>query len=352
MTIALSTRVVGAIDDHPLPRRPRLIAGIRAFQRGQHEVQIGLDPRHALIVGGLPRKLVRLLCTLDGGATLPALAKRAGDRAMLFQDTLRALAARGLLEDATPPTTKQPKRATGTYAMWALRSGVPGREFARRCTQSTVAVSGNGPLGGAIATMLAVAGIGHVIADAEGTVTDAEIGLVHHPDDVGKRKRQAIAGAMRRLNPAVLTCAMPSNRGPDLLVLADCLMPPPELIRQLMFERQPHLPVRFRDGIGIVGPLVLPGRTSCLHCADLHRADLDSYWPRVANQLIGRKQRADPVSVHATAAFATAQVLRIVQRRGERPPLWQRAIELDLVTGATSSRMWLPHPRCDCGASR
>lgn len=352
MTIALSTRVVGATNDRALPRRPRLIAGIRAYQRGQHEVQVGLDPRHALIVGGLPRKLVRLLCALDGRTTLAVLTKRAEERAMLFRDTLRALAAHGLLEDATPAAPRQPKRAASDYAMWALRAGVPAREFARRCTQATVAVSGNGPLAATIAAMLAVAGVGHVIADAEGTVTDAEVGLIYRPEDTGKRKRQAIAGAIRRLNPAVLTCAMPSNRGPDLLVLADFLMPPPELIRQLMFERQPHLPVRFRDGIGILGPLVLPGRTSCLHCADLHRADLDSYWPRVANQLIGRRQRADPVSVHATAAFATAQVLRTVQRRGEPPPLWHRAIELDLATGTTSSRFWLPHPRCDCGASR
>ena len=33
-------------------------------------------------------------------------------------------------------------------------------------------------------------------------------------------------------------------------------------------ERQgvAHLPVRVRDGTGLVGPLVIPGQTSCLGC--------------------------------------------------------------------------------------
>lgn len=35
----------------------------------------------------------------------------------------------------------------------------------------------------------------------------------------------------------------------------------------------------------LVGPLVIPGRTSCLQCADLHRTDRDAAWPAVATQL-------------------------------------------------------------------
>jgi hypothetical protein len=50
----------------------------------------------------------------------------------------------------------------------------------------------------------------------------------------------------------------------DLVVLSDSLVTDPRMLRELHAARIPHLPVRVRDGAGLVGPLVLPGVTSCL----------------------------------------------------------------------------------------
>jgi hypothetical protein len=50
----------------------------------------------------------------------------------------------------------------------------------------------------------------------------------------------------------------------DLVVLSDYLVADPRMVRDLRSQGVPHLPVRVRDGIGLVGPLVLPGVTSCL----------------------------------------------------------------------------------------
>src|SRR5699024_6158620 len=47
----------------------------------------------------------------------------------------------------------------------------------------------------------------------------------------------------------------------------------------------PHLVAYVRETTGVVGPFVLPGRTACLRCLDLHRADRDPGWPRVTLQL-------------------------------------------------------------------
>ncbi len=52
--------------------------------------------------------------------------------------------------------------------------------------------------------------------------------------------------------------------GVDLVVLADWLAADPRLLRDLHTAAVPHLPVRVRDGAGLVGPLVIPGVTSCL----------------------------------------------------------------------------------------
>jgi hypothetical protein len=55
-----------------------------------------------------------------------------------------------------------------------------------------------------------------------------------------------------------------SQAAADLVVLTDYLVADPRMVRDLHSQGVPHLPVRVRDGTGLVGPLVIPGVTSCL----------------------------------------------------------------------------------------
>jgi hypothetical protein len=57
-----------------------------------------------------------------------------------------------------------------------------------------------------------------------------------------------------------------SHGAADLVVLTDYLVADPRMLRDLHSQGVPHLPVRVRDGTGLVGPLVIPGVTSCLGC--------------------------------------------------------------------------------------
>jgi hypothetical protein len=50
----------------------------------------------------------------------------------------------------------------------------------------------------------------------------------------------------------------------DLVVLSDNLVSDPRMLRDLHSQGVAHLAVRVRDGIGLVGPLVIPGISSCL----------------------------------------------------------------------------------------
>jgi bacteriocin biosynthesis cyclodehydratase domain-containing protein len=141
----------------------------------------------------------------------------------------------------------------------------------------------------------------------------------------------------------------------DLVVLSDFLMADPRLVRELQAARVPHLPVRIRDGVGLIGPLVLPGVTSCLNCADLHRGDRDAAWPALASQLQGAVGTADRATVLATAAVALDQVNRVIdavhgnQRGNEPPPTLNATLEFDVGTRTTVVRRWTRHPRCSCG---
>jgi bacteriocin biosynthesis cyclodehydratase domain-containing protein len=143
----------------------------------------------------------------------------------------------------------------------------------------------------------------------------------------------------------------------DLAVLTDFLVSDPRVVRDLHAAGVPYLPVRVRDGRGLVGPLVIPGMTSCLECADLHRSDRDAAWPAVAAQLRGTVGSADRATVLATAALALNQVDRVVRavRHGgdvahtpEPPPTLNTTLEFDVNVGSIAARRWSRHPRCDC----
>lgn len=140
----------------------------------------------------------------------------------------------------------------------------------------------------------------------------------------------------------------------DMVVLTDYLVTDPRLVRDLHTVGIPHLPVRVRDGAGLVGPLVIPGVTSCLACADLHRTDRDGAWPAVAAQLRDVIGSADRPTVLATAAVALGQLQRIItavrgqEAPGAPPATLNTTLQVDVSTNTISARRWSRHPKCEC----
>jgi hypothetical protein len=142
----------------------------------------------------------------------------------------------------------------------------------------------------------------------------------------------------------------------DLVVLSDYLVADPRMVRDLHDRGVPHLPVCVRDGTGLVGPLVIPGVTSCLGCADLHRRDRDAAWPAVSAQLRETVGVADRATLLATTALALSQVNRVISAvRGQEavpdpgpPQTLNATLEFDLNASAIVARPWTRHPLCSC----
>jgi bacteriocin biosynthesis cyclodehydratase domain-containing protein len=318
----------------PLPAVLRLPEHRSVLRLGPGARLLGLDPATAMAVDDLPPVLAAMLDELDGPVERVELVARAVRRGAAADETealLRELVTVGALVDAAGPQRRERHRA-----------------------ESTVVVAGDGPLAVGVAVGIACAGVGTVHAETSGTVLAGDLGTGYLDADRGHARRSATAAAVRRLRPAATACPPPLRLVPDLVVLADAIAFEPARVAELHVTGTAHLPARLRDGVGLVGPLVLPGRTACLRCLEMHRSARDAGWPTVAAQLVGRRGRADPACVCATAALATAQALAALDATvsgGCAPPTLDATLELDAAAGTLVRRTWMPMPECGCGAA-
>ena len=123
---------------------------------------------------------------------------------------------------------------------------------------------------------------------------------------------------------------------------------PAVLVRRVV----PHLAASASEAIGVVGPLVLPGRTACLRCLDLARAERDPAWPLILAQLASQAgadpPACDTVLATMVAAQAAAQALAFLDQGAEAAAVTNGTLELVLPDWQWRRRTWQPHPRCGC----
>jgi bacteriocin biosynthesis cyclodehydratase domain-containing protein len=316
-----------------LPAMLRLPPHRSLLPHGPRSRLIGLDPAVALAVDELPHPLAAMLDELVDSAPTARLVGRAVDRGAdpaAAQELLSELVAAGAVIDAAGP----------------------GRRVHRR-EQSTVIVQGAGPLTVGVALGLAAAGVGALHVVTSGSVLAADLGTGLVDADRGRGRAAAIAAALERLCPGASAGPPPQRVAADLVVLADAGVPDPVRIAELHAAGSAHLAVRLRDGIGVVGPLVLPGRTTCLGCLEVQRCAADPAWPSTAAHLVGTPGRAEPECAVATAGLATAQALRALDGAvgASGPPTLDATLELDVHSGTVLRRVWEPQPGCGCGAA-
>ena len=340
--------------------RPALKVGIRPLWRDKGTLQLGIDPRRARALHADLGKALGVVSLLDGSRDTHEVARTAETYGIPEQDSDRViglLATAGLLDDfptdlraALPDYLRGRIAPEMACAALAYGHADGGAAVLARRRAAYAQVHGGGRVGASIATFLAASGVGWVSCADPRTAepadaTPAGIGM----DDVGASRAAGVARAVHRIAPEVHT-AHDARRQPDLVVLTG--WPDPLLAAALTRERVPHLVVRADEGIGVVGPLVLPGRSACVRCVDLSKADRDPAWPRILAQASAGEppaatQACDTVLAAATAALATAQALMILDRAGGAAAA-NATLELVLPDWQWQRRAWPLHPACTC----
>lgn len=319
----------------PLPARLVLAGHLCVLVRGPDSRQVGLDPVRGLVLEDLCPATAAMLDELGPAPVDTAdLLRRAAGRGA-DPDTatalLHALLAAGLLHDV-----RMPERVT------------------RRRAGSHVEVRGDGPLALAVAAALSRAGVGAVHARTSGPVGPSDLLVAGLPPHVLGLDRSRAAAELLAAVAAQVRRAAPGRTPPDLVVLTDAQARRLDEADALTGRAVEHLVIRVRDGRGVVGPLVLPGRSACLRCLDLHRTGLDPGWPALTAALADRTGSADPGVLAATAALGSAQALLALDgptTGGPPPPSLDATLELDLDAATVVTRAWAAHPGCPCGAA-
>ena len=227
-------------------------------------------------------------------------------------------------------------------------------EVVRARRAASVVVHGAGRVGASLATLLDAAGVGQVHVADRGPVRPGDVAPAGvAAADVDRSRTAAAAEALRRAAPEIRSTPPAPGRRPDLVVLASTEPVDTTLRTALAGGRVTHLVAGVRETTAVVGPLVLPGRTGCLRCGDLHRADRDPAWPVVAAQLVGiRRRREEPCDVVLATVAASLAALHCLAHLDGRPSAATGAsLELSLTDWRLRRRSWPAHPRCDCGAA-
>jgi bacteriocin biosynthesis cyclodehydratase domain-containing protein len=326
--------------------------GLLPVWRDRDTLQIGIDSRRAVALTGMAGA-AWVIGLLDGSRDRAQVVQTAADRGIPAETTERVLAllaTAGALDDFPAGTLRllsPPLRARLATqlaaASLAHRDGDGGaRTLARRLT-AQVRIHGAGTVGNGIASLLTSSGIGQV--------TNAD--PPEHP-----QKSRSTPDGPGTLRPGVPQAgiggpgkAPPSAALPDLAILVGRHLM--ELRASLMRDQVPHLAVSADEAIGVVGPLVIPGRTACLRCLDLTRAERDPAWPLILAQLEGREPNpcaCDAPLAAAVAAQAAAQVLAFIDRAVAADPVANGTLELVLPGWQWRRRTWPRHPGCSCGS--
>ena len=348
MTTTPATDLSSSSSPRPEIRRPQLRSGLPILRR-PGSVQLGWDNTDAVVLDPGSGALADWLRLLDGSRGRPELHRAAHRLGLAVADAaavLDLLDRRGLLEPAEPPPT-----STGYVRL--IGAGRVGRAVAELLVTADLAileVVDDEPVDRALYPRRLASG-------RQSAALEAELRAVRSADRPGPTiytddSRRAGGELSRARLPGRRWATEPSaDRRPDATVVASDRLEVDRMITDaLLRDDQPHLIVRAAGNGVVVGPFVLPGRTACVRCTDLARAERDPDWPGLLSQLTRITGDVPGTLLSWAAATAAGQLLVLLAGGGEPPESAGRTLELDR-DHRRQTRRWSVHPGCGCSWS-
>lgn len=130
---------------------------------------------------------------------------------------------------------------------------------------------------------------------------------------------------------------------PDVVIVVDTMVVTPRRAATWLRRDVTHLPVAWLDTHVVLGPLVRPGTSACVHCVELTRADHDPARTALLSQIIGRPAASESATVVLEVA---SRIVRWID--GSDAPDNEASLILDVATGRWTTERFAPHESCSC----
>lgn len=323
-------------------------------RRSDTRIQIGSEPPGWVVLCDAPPESVPVLRGLDGTVPAGQVLSRHGGDPQVWTPIFEVMLERGLLSPtgAAPGADLDPLLRPEWWALARVHGPAAAHRLLSTRAEALVEVRGSGRLPGAVAVLLAAAGVGHVHQRLDrrlrpGDHLDEVSGPTGHPSDAAdeadrwtvNRRLRAVSGLVRTHPPA-------THHHPDLVLLASDVTEPAMDAAELCLDAVAHLVATAGGAQAVLGPLVLPGRSACLRCLALHRMDADPEWMPARSPT--RRAPAPPAAlVAAVAASAAVEVLALVDG-AHVPATVDGTVEWRYGELTPRRRSWYLHPECGC----
>ncbi|USR79758.1 hypothetical protein [Arcanobacterium pinnipediorum] len=306
--------------------------GLPVVWRETDQIQIGLDPRSAVILNGLTAQELHFVDSLSASHSDIDLSIRARTHDVSLE---RARSIIAMLE-RSGVLTRETAASADSAAHLRLHN---------RISQSRQRAHVVFPRGDYLSTAAAV-----ILRDAGITALSCR-----DTSMVGSQDHRLLATDYLGI-PRYLAFRSALNLTTDS---PEVLQPPTVVVETGSYSLNPaHSAQWLSAGIPIVhgwveeidvvvGPTTIAHESACTSCIYLHRCDVDPAWSRLAMQMFGRPDiRADLSSMELGAALIAREVLALID--GEQPALLNKLSVIGPQPAPPALCDISVHPQCGC----
>lgn len=295
--------------------KPRLRNPNATALRDLTTIQINLDPNHSLLLSGDSVEIRRFLNALDGQHSIADLTKTFP----FAKSVLHKLIQRGLIETElldSQTTSKYTKSELDRFitSQRSYQAAATQLDFSQKrlanLTKAYVAVLTSGPSSALISILLAAQQIGRIklFAQNDFRASDLPFWISTTP-----KAQVDLPQLLKGIFSQIKLNQPPGDQKPDFAIIADQPWLAVEQSIDLINQGIPHLIIEPKVTEVSVGPLVIPGYSSCLKCAEISKSCIDKSWSTM-RQLIGPHQedQTDWLLLQLAVSFAAAQLIQVI----------------------------------------
>jgi len=336
---------------------PQLAPGVRLYERGQTQIQIGINPNSALVIDKKVGETIRKL--LHGAHSISQICNQLvieGHDLQSSENFLNQLIELGLVEPGPIATTyDQQNPVTEIQRLNLSRETSGNPDLINKRIGCEVSIHGAGRLGMTVCLLLASAGFPNVTVHDPTLVSESDltpwgasrIDIGIRRDIVAKNLiERMIRGASAHKNSlrfrAVrrIEILIPDQRADFPWICATSA-------DQLVATDTPHLFATTSTAMSFISSVINPGQTPCLRCLHLHRCDQDPGWPMIDLQ-VSHNPIVDSASISLILDTAMEVVRTVCAWVDQVETKGSQVLELSNCLDSVETYPTFFHPSCGC----